>query len=62
MKYLHNLDIIHRDLKPDNILIDKHDKIFIVDFGFAQFKNEKKILNNKFCGTPGFMAPELLKG
>ena len=62
MKYLHSLDIIHRDLKPDNILIDDHDKIFIVDFGFAQFKNEEKILNNKFCGTPGFMAPELLKG
>ena len=29
------MGVIHGDLKPDNILIDKHDKIFIVDFGFA---------------------------
>lgn len=64
--YLEKLGIIHRDLKPSNIMIVNGDgsaKITktstkIIDFGLAAFLSEKLILTK--CGTPGYIAPEIL--
>lgn len=57
--YLYGNKIIHRDIKPDNILICKY-KIKIADFGFArEFINENALLNT-ICGTPLYMAPEII--
>jgi len=56
--YLHSKQIIHCDLKPKNILITKMNKIKISDFGFAKLVNSP--VNNKLCGTPLYMSPELL--
>jgi serine/threonine protein kinase len=57
--YLYGNKIIHRDIKPDNILICKY-KIKIADFGFArEFINENSLLNT-ICGTPIYMAPEII--
>ncbi len=52
---------MHRDLKPENIIFQNNDdiKIQIVDFGFStKLKEYKKLF--KSCGTPGYIAPEIL--
>ena len=58
--YCHSLNICHRDIKLENIIIDEYKKIVIIDFGFAT-----KMQNNQFlkifCGTPSYMAPEIVK-
>ena len=60
LAYLASKNVMHRDLKPDNILLDKGDKIKIVDFGLATFINLDDYIFKK-CGTPGYIAPEVFK-
>lgn len=62
LKYCHEKGVVHRDLKPENILLkSKYNdtQILIADFGFAKF--EERGLNTSL-GTPGYIAPEILKG
>ena len=60
LQFIHSQNIVHRDIKLDNILIDLNNNIKICDFGVS-----KKIsLNDKMyeqCGTPAYIAPEILK-
>ena len=60
IKHIHSKKIVHRDIKLENILIDLNNKIKICDFGIGRIlKNEKQLLYDK-CGTPMYMAPEIL--
>jgi len=59
--HLHSFDIVYRDLKPENILLDSDGHICITDFGLS-----KEIApdgsTHTFCGTPEYLAPEVLRG
>ena len=64
VKYCHDNMIVHRDLKPENLLLkSKTDdkQIKLADFGFAVTVENDKCLTTQ-CGTPGYVAPEILKG
>tara|TARA_B110000971_G_scaffold48732_1_gene48790 strand:+ start:1949 stop:3055 length:1107 start_codon:yes stop_codon:yes gene_type:complete len=58
LEYLYKNDILHRDIKPQNILIHEN-SIKISDFGFAK-TFEKNELITTFCGSPLYMAPEII--
>ena len=57
--YLHKKGIIHRDLKLENILVDMNGYLKIIDFGLAKML-ENKDLTKTYCGTPEYLAPEMI--
>ena len=63
LEYLNGLGIMHRDLKPENIMLRKptisQENLVLIDFGFSVFMSEESF-EFKRCGTPGFIAPEVL--
>ena len=60
ISYCHKKNIFHRDIKLENILVLKDDTVKIIDFGFA-VKCNRDSLQKLFCGTPNYMAPEIVK-
>ncbi|CAD8158589.1 unnamed protein product [Paramecium octaurelia] len=64
ISYLHSKGIMHRDIKPENIIfrqIDNLDSICLTDFGLADFYHNDGLYLFKRCGTPGYIAPEILR-
>lgn len=63
--YCHTQFVVHRDLKPENILLSDPTEealIKIADFGFAKVDKGNARALQTACGTPGYVAPEILKG
>lgn len=58
VKYMHDHNVAHRDLKLTNILVDDEYTVKIIDFGFACEANDK---HRMYCGTPSYMAPEIVE-
>ena len=59
-EYLHSQDFIYRDLKPENVLMQDSGYIKLADFGFIK-KLPKAERTQTFCGTPEYMAPEVVQ-
>ena len=59
LEYLHSKGIVYRDLKPENILMDDQGYLKLADFGMAKkLKGDEKAMS--FCGTPEYLAPEII--
>lgn len=67
ISYLHSIGVVHRDLKPENLIYATpaaDAPIKITDFGLAKFRSDAKPGDETMstaCGTPGYVAPEVLK-
>ena len=60
IQHMHNKNIVHRDIKLENILIDLNNNVKICDFGISLVLNSLSDKLYDQCGTPMYMAPEIL--
>ncbi|XP_074267802.1 CBL-interacting serine/threonine-protein kinase 11-like [Silene latifolia] len=61
--YCHSRGVYHRDLKPENLLLDENGNLKVSDFGLSALKlddNTNNHLLQTLCGTPAYVAPEIL--
>ncbi|WZO99996.1 serine/threonine-protein kinase [Isosphaeraceae bacterium EP7] len=63
LHYAHEQGVLHRDVKPANLLVDKHDAVWLTDFGLAKMTGEDDLTNTgDVIGTLRYLAPEALRG
>jgi len=62
VEHLHLKGIVYRDLKPENILLDEEGHIKLTDFGLSKTGMAGDTKSYSFCGTPEYLAPEIVSG
>lgn len=62
LECLHSNGIIYRDLKPENVILDCDGHIKLTDFGLSKLAVDQNTLTYTFCGTPEYLAPEVVQG
>ena len=59
LQYLHSRNIAFRDIKPENIMVERTGYIKLIDFGLSKQLTKQRTYS--FCGSPEYMAPEVIR-